>query len=214
MRARRRGSAERAGPDATGFPPSARRRWRACRTSRPCAMPARDQEPCAGASRFLSRDLRAECHRARRHGALVPQRRRSARGGARASAARRCQDRHQGQVHGNEEIALNVSSKPTASCRSRPISANTSCSCATSRRAISSRRRSTCEGTGGGDVFAPRIPISPPSAPLVEPRLMCDEARAVLRQQFLAADVGITGANFLSPKPARRSSSPMKAMAI
>jgi L-lactate dehydrogenase complex protein LldF len=33
--------------------------------------------------------------------------------------------------------------------------------------------------------------------PLDEPRHMCDEARAVLRPQFLAADVGITGANFL-----------------
>jgi L-lactate dehydrogenase complex protein LldF len=33
--------------------------------------------------------------------------------------------------------------------------------------------------------------------PLDEPRQMCDEARAVLRPQFLAADVGITGANFL-----------------
>ena len=29
------------------------------------------------------------------------------------------------------------------------------------------------------------------------PRQLCDEARAVLRPQFLAADVGITGANFL-----------------
>ncbi|MBV8935437.1 MAG: iron-sulfur cluster-binding protein [Alphaproteobacteria bacterium] len=33
--------------------------------------------------------------------------------------------------------------------------------------------------------------------PLIEPRQMCDEARAVLRPRFLAADVGITGANFL-----------------
>lgn len=36
-----------------------------------------------------------------------------------------------------------------------------------------------------------------PSRPLDEPRQMCDEARAVLRPRFLAADVGITGANFL-----------------
>src|SRR5229473_2322171 len=36
-----------------------------------------------------------------------------------------------------------------------------------------------------------------PSRSLVEPRQMCDEARAVLRPRFLAADVGITGANFL-----------------
>ncbi len=32
---------------------------------------------------------------------------------------------------------------------------------------------------------------------LDEPRALCDEARAVLRSKFLAADVGITGANFL-----------------
>ncbi len=36
-----------------------------------------------------------------------------------------------------------------------------------------------------------------PSRPLSEPRQLCDEARALLRPQFLAADVGITGANFL-----------------
>ncbi|MBI4968781.1 MAG: iron-sulfur cluster-binding protein [Rhodospirillales bacterium] len=33
--------------------------------------------------------------------------------------------------------------------------------------------------------------------PLDEPRQLLDEARAMLRQKFLAADVGITGANFL-----------------
>jgi len=36
-----------------------------------------------------------------------------------------------------------------------------------------------------------------PARPLTEPRQLCDEARDVLRPQFLAADVGITGANFL-----------------
>ena len=36
-----------------------------------------------------------------------------------------------------------------------------------------------------------------PARPLDEPRALCDEARAHLRPQFLAADVGITGANFL-----------------
>ncbi|HYZ40409.1 MAG TPA: LutB/LldF family L-lactate oxidation iron-sulfur protein [Stellaceae bacterium] len=36
-----------------------------------------------------------------------------------------------------------------------------------------------------------------PSRSLTEPRQMCDEARAMLRPCFLAADVGITGANFL-----------------
>jgi L-lactate dehydrogenase complex protein LldF len=37
----------------------------------------------------------------------------------------------------------------------------------------------------------------PAARALEEPRTLCDEARAVLRQKFLAADVGITGANFL-----------------
>src|SRR5438067_5759025 len=34
--------------------------------------------------------------------------------------------------------------------------------------------------------------------PLTDPRELCDEARTMLRPQFLAADVGITGANFLT----------------
>jgi L-lactate dehydrogenase complex protein LldF len=36
-----------------------------------------------------------------------------------------------------------------------------------------------------------------PSRPLHDPRLLCDEARAVLRPHFVAADIGITGANLL-----------------
>jgi L-lactate dehydrogenase complex protein LldF len=36
-----------------------------------------------------------------------------------------------------------------------------------------------------------------PARPLDEARQMCDEARSILREKFLAADVGITGANFL-----------------
>jgi L-lactate dehydrogenase complex protein LldF len=36
-----------------------------------------------------------------------------------------------------------------------------------------------------------------PARPLAEAREMCDEARTILRPRFLAADVGITGANFL-----------------
>ncbi|MFD2261729.1 LutB/LldF family L-lactate oxidation iron-sulfur protein [Lacibacterium aquatile] len=36
-----------------------------------------------------------------------------------------------------------------------------------------------------------------PDRPLVEHRTLLEEARAVLRQQYFAADVGITGANFL-----------------
>ena len=36
-----------------------------------------------------------------------------------------------------------------------------------------------------------------PARPLPDARTLCDEARAVLRQKFLRADVGITGANLL-----------------
>ncbi|HTV89436.1 MAG TPA: LutB/LldF family L-lactate oxidation iron-sulfur protein [Stellaceae bacterium] len=36
-----------------------------------------------------------------------------------------------------------------------------------------------------------------PARPLAEPRQLCEEARTVLRPRFLAAEVGITGANFL-----------------
>lgn len=36
-----------------------------------------------------------------------------------------------------------------------------------------------------------------PARPLDDARQMCDEARGILRKSFLAADVGITGANFL-----------------
>src|ERR1700722_12215551 len=36
-----------------------------------------------------------------------------------------------------------------------------------------------------------------PGRPLSEAQMMCAEARTMLRPQFLAADVGITGANFL-----------------
>src|SRR5438045_9592247 len=36
-----------------------------------------------------------------------------------------------------------------------------------------------------------------PARPLTDPRALCNEARTVLRPRFLAADVGITGANFI-----------------
>src|SRR5438876_1276889 len=36
-----------------------------------------------------------------------------------------------------------------------------------------------------------------PDRSLIDPRALCDEARTVLRPRFLAADVGITGANFI-----------------
>ncbi len=47
------------------------------------------------------------------------------------------------------------------------------------------------------DTFRAAHQALDPNRPLAEPRQLCDEARALLRPQFLAADVGITGANFL-----------------
>ncbi|MGH7052692.1 MAG: LutB/LldF family L-lactate oxidation iron-sulfur protein [Stellaceae bacterium] len=47
------------------------------------------------------------------------------------------------------------------------------------------------------DTFRAEHRALPPERPLGEVRQLCDEARAMLRPRFLAADVGITGANFL-----------------
>jgi L-lactate dehydrogenase complex protein LldF len=48
-----------------------------------------------------------------------------------------------------------------------------------------------------GDTFREAHKDLDPKRPLAEPAAMLAEARAKLRQRFLAADVGITGANFL-----------------
>jgi len=47
------------------------------------------------------------------------------------------------------------------------------------------------------DAFRAAHTELPPERPLAEPSALCEEARTILRPQFLAADVGITGANFL-----------------
>jgi L-lactate dehydrogenase complex protein LldF len=47
------------------------------------------------------------------------------------------------------------------------------------------------------DTFRAEHRELPSERPLAEARQLCDEARKVLRPRFLAADVGITGANFL-----------------
>jgi len=47
------------------------------------------------------------------------------------------------------------------------------------------------------EVFRATHTDLPEGRPLSEPRELTDEARSVLRKQFLQADVGITGANFL-----------------
>src|SRR6266436_3691824 len=47
------------------------------------------------------------------------------------------------------------------------------------------------------DAFRAAHDSLPADRPLDEVSTLCDEARSILRPQFLAADVGITGANFL-----------------
>jgi L-lactate dehydrogenase complex protein LldF len=47
------------------------------------------------------------------------------------------------------------------------------------------------------DTFRAEHRALDPGRPLGAPRQLCDEARLILRDRFLAADVGITGANFL-----------------
>jgi L-lactate dehydrogenase complex protein LldF len=47
------------------------------------------------------------------------------------------------------------------------------------------------------DTFRTEHKALDPARPLAEPRQLCDEAREVLRPRFVAADVGITGTNFL-----------------
>jgi len=48
-----------------------------------------------------------------------------------------------------------------------------------------------------GEAFRAAHPQFDPNRSLNEPRALVDEARTVMREKFLAADVGITGANFL-----------------
>ncbi len=108
------------------------------------------------------------------------------------------QHRRQVEVDGGRgDRAQRASRGDWASRRSRPISANTSSSCATSRPATSSRRPSISPRT--------RSPIPSWSITrklgfdkrLTERNDLVAEARYVLRQKFLDADVGLTGANFL-----------------
>src|SRR5216684_4259201 len=47
------------------------------------------------------------------------------------------------------------------------------------------------------DAFRAAHTTLDPARNIEEPRALCEEARTILRPQFLAADVGITGANFL-----------------
>ena len=161
---------------------------------------ARHQEPHARPSRPLSRELRGEGHGGRRPRAF-----RARRPTRRATivldhlpdaAARSTVTKGKSMIA--EEIGLNDASRGgTASRRSRPISANTSSSCATRCRATSSPRPCTSTRARSRPISAACTRISTRTATCREPVDLLTEARAVLREKFLAADVGITGANFL-----------------
>ena len=96
-----------------------------------------------------------------------------------------------------EEIGLNDFLAEHRSRRSRPTSANTSSSSATRCRATSSRRRCISSKAQVEADFRRVHTNLPADRNLDEPEALLTEARAVLREKFLAADVGITGANFL-----------------
>ncbi len=75
--------------------------------------------------------------------------------------------------------------------------ANTSSSCATSIRATSSRRPCTSTKSQVEADFRRVHTHLPADRDLREPEALLNEARKVLRAEYFAADVGITGANFL-----------------
>ena len=61
----------------------------------------------------------------------------------------------------------------------------------------SSRPPCICIRRRSRAISAASTPFCPPERNLAEPESLLAEARGVLREKFLAADVGITGANFL-----------------
>ena len=160
---------------------------------------ARHQEPHARASRPLSRGLRASASRAR-----------AARCTGRVTAedAARDHPRHlpqagaktvtKGKSMIGEEIGINDHPRGERHRRrSRPISANTSSSSATSCRAHHRAGGASHQGAGRGG-FPPRPHRTcRPDRDLAEPPRCWPRRARVLREKFLAADVGITGANFL-----------------
>ena len=159
-----------------------------------------DQGPHARPSRLLPRALREKRHRGRRHGALGAQRGRGARRGARHLPLGRRQDRHQGQVDGRRgDRASTTTSKRNGIT---PVETDLG------EYIIQLRHEPPSH------IIAPAIHLMKeqvaddlprrayrarprPRCSTEAPQRLCDEARTMLRPQFLAADVGITGANFL-----------------
>ena len=159
---------------------------------------ARDQGPHARPSRSLSRSLRAQGHRGGRPRALRARRRRSDRDHPRPLPGARRQDgRPRASRWSPRRSASTRRSRRRGSRRSRPISANTSSSCAARRPRTSSPRPSMSPATTSRPTSAapPRSPAGP--RPFAARATARRGARDSARQAFLSADVGVTGANFL-----------------
>ena len=155
---------------------------------------SRGAPPHRGASRPLRRAVRGE--RGASAAARVLRRRRSrgarVRGGARAPQGRAAH--RQVQVDGDR--GDRPQPRPggrRASRSSRPTSASSSSSSAASGRSTSSGRPSTRRSTQIGELFSrARRRGARRRTPTALPRF----ARRRLREKFLKADMGITGANF------------------
>ena len=204
--ARRRARCRRAhdGSQARGFIDKRAEGARRAARVRGAARPgARHQEPRARPSRPLSRALRGEGRRqpaARCIGRATPEEARAAilehlpRGRARKTVTK-------GKSMISEEIgAQRPPGGATASRRSRPTSANTSSSSAASRPShiIAPAVHLNTEQVEAR--FPPRAHASRPASRDLDrdAATLARRRRArVLREKFLAADVGITGANFL-----------------
>ncbi len=189
-------------------PPSARRRSRACRNSTRCATTAsRHQESRAGASRFLSRNFREErrSRRAARSTGAAP-RERGARHHPRHLPRRRRQDRDQGQVDGRRgDRAQRSLEKPTASRRSKPISANTSSRSATRRRATSSRPAIHLVKEQVAESFRAAHTHLPPGAPARGAARSCATRRAASARRNSSPPMSASPAPISSSRRPARS---------
>ncbi len=180
-----------------GFPERRARRSRGCPNSRRCATARANQEPRARQPRFLSRGVRAQSRGAGRPCALGADGGRRAAHHRRPLPERRRQDRHQGQVDGRRGDRAQRTSRGERHRADRDRSRRIHHP-APPRAAQPHHRAGGPSDQGAGRRHLPRASQHArlPKR-LSERNDLVDEARHVLRQKFLAADVGITGANFL-----------------
>ena len=202
---------------ASAFRSAAGRRSSGCRSSRRCATGRAIKDHTLANLDFYLEAFEAQgdapggqVHWARDGGrGARPQ---SSRSAARSSAKTVTKGK---SMVGGGDRAQRSSRSATASRRSRPISANTSSSCATRRPSHIIAPAFHLTQGAGRRTFRASITRSTPTARSTKRATSCAEARARAAPQFLAADVGITGANFLVAETGtQRSSSPTKAMAI